>query len=315
MLIVGYGLMGKRRHNALRPLDDVRVTAIVEPKDKGCWQSVADIPADTYDAAFVCVPHDEAKRAVMQLGEDASFLTEKPGGLNADEVCAVASAAHNAPDCFAGYSYRFLPHVAEAIRLANSGDLGEILACDVTIGHGGSPEMRGTWKADAGRNGGVLLDLGVHAFDLIRQLAPSARVTASSAQSLFWGCTDDAAVSLGVTGFHAMASVSLVRWVNTFRFEVFGKDGYAICEGRGGTYGPMTLRVGRRWAWHGAAVSQRETEAVTGYGSHDRSIEDETAAAVACWQGRACERRPASLADAVKAAWLVEDARKAAVTA
>ena len=79
--------------------------------------------------------------------------------------------------------------------------------------------------------------------------------------------------------------VSHIRWVNTFRVEMFGEDGYAIAEGRGGNYGPMTLRLGRRWAWTAEGVhSQRAREEVHEFGSENVSLRDELEAVVAAWR-------------------------------
>jgi hypothetical protein len=96
--------------------------------------------------------------------------------------------------------------------------------------------------------------------------------------------------------------VSHVRWVNTFRVELFGEDGYAIAEGRGGNYGPMKLRIGRRWAWMKAGVtSQRESEQTWTFGERNDSLHDELADVVARWRGAApspVQPRPATMSEA-----------------
>jgi predicted dehydrogenase len=66
----------------------------------------------------------------------------------------------------------------------------------------------------------------------------------------------------------ASLRVSLIRWTNTFRAEFVGEDGYAVIDGRGGTYGNAVLRFGKRWAWaDGTGRSQRETEEVIDFGA------------------------------------------------
>ena len=83
----------------------------------------------------------------------------------------------------------------------------------------------------------------------------------------------------------ATIRVSHIRWVNTFRVEAFGEDGYAIAEGRGGNYGPMTLRRGRRWAWReGGVIDQRASERSTTPVPRSRSLRDELSAVVAAWR-------------------------------
>jgi predicted dehydrogenase len=44
----------------------------------------------------------------------------------------------------------------------------------------------------------------------------------------------------------AMMHTGWTQWKNVFSFEVFGEAGYLIVEGRGGSYGPVTLRFGKR---------------------------------------------------------------------
>jgi len=92
--------------------------------------------------------------------------------------------------------------------------------------------------------------------------------------------------------------------------EVFGEHGYAIAEGRGGNYGPMTLRLGRRWAWTDAgAISQRDSEEVRDFGTRNDSLRDELAAVVAIWRGEgapAGEPRPAGMSEARRITELCE---------
>jgi len=62
------------------------------------------------------------------------------------------------------------------------------------------------------------------------------------------------------------------------------EDGYAIAEGRGGTYGAQTVRVGRRWAWaEPGAPSQRESEETADFGPGNVSLAEELYAVIACW--------------------------------
>jgi len=94
-----------------------------------------------------------------------------------------------------------------------------------------------------------------------------------------------------------------VRWVNTFRIEVIGEDGYAIAEGRGGTYGAQTVRVGRRWAWaQPGAPSQRESEESADFGSENVSLADELHAVIDRWSGTApgTGPQPATFAQAAR---------------
>jgi hypothetical protein len=96
--------------------------------------------------------------------------------------------------------------------------------------------------------------------------------------------------------------ISHIRWVNTLRIEAIGNDGYMFLEGRGGTYGPMISRAGRRWAWQDDPEErpQRETEEVRDYGADNASLEDELEAVLRRWLGEPAPSegaRPATMAE------------------
>jgi predicted dehydrogenase len=158
-------------------------------------------------------------------------------------------------------------------------------------------------------------DPGVHLLDLLLCLAPEARCEWVAATRPFWRTGVEEDVALGFTGDTLLGSVrvSHVRWVNTFRIEVFGDDGYAILDGRGGNYGDLTARFGRRWAWHGApaGTAQRATERTFDAGREDRSLEAELEAVLRAWLGESpaatAHPGPATIADGVRIARLCDD--------
>lgn len=57
----------------------------------------------------------------------------------------------------------------------------------------------------------------------------------------------------------ATLHVSWTQWKNVFSFEVFGRDGYLVIDGLGGSYGPECLTWGRRRPESGPPVEEQFT--------------------------------------------------------
>ncbi|HLM85023.1 MAG TPA: Gfo/Idh/MocA family oxidoreductase [Solirubrobacteraceae bacterium] len=313
--VVGLGLIGRQRVDALHRIAGARLVATVDPSvspkpgehEVPHYRSVSEVPPDGFDCAVVAVPHNVAVDIARQLlGAGRAILIEKPLGVSsADARELEALAAVLERSSFVGYNYRYLPAIAEMMRRAQAGDLGRLRNLDLLVGHGGNPRSGEGWKLDPRlAGGGVLLDPGVHLLDLLLRLAPEVRCSNIEATSGFWpsGIEEDVVANFRHERMIGTVRVSHVRWVNTFRVELFGEDGYAIADGRGGNYGPMTLRIGRRWAWTQAGVvSQRESEQTWDYGGHNDSLYDELADVVARWRGdgpAAQQPRPASMSEA-----------------
>ena len=326
VLVVGHGLIGRQRAAALVELGQAggaRLAGTVDPMTRAQelyggvphFDSVARVASDAYDAAVIALPHDVAKDAALHvLRQGKPVLLEKPLGRTAREAQELADAARGARiPSFVGYNYRFLPHVREALSRAGRGELGRLRSIDLLLGHGGHPGSAQGWKLDPVRaGGGVLLDPGVHLFDLAFLLAPNARLEHVAATRGFWatGIEEDAVAIFSEAELLATVRVSHIRWVNTFRIEIGGEDGYALVDGRGGNYGPLRLTSGRRWGWNdGSGRSQRQTEDVIDFGERDVSLRDELAAVLAAWSGDSAPTPgppPASFDDALRIARLCD---------
>jgi 1,5-anhydro-D-fructose reductase (1,5-anhydro-D-mannitol-forming) len=306
VLVIGHGLIGRQRAEALGELRAARLAATVDPLAPARsaatgvphYTDIAEVSPDLYDAAIIAAPHDRATElaaAVLELGRPV--LIEKPLGVAARQARRLEdlASALSSPS-FVGYNYRFLPAIRVILQVASSGALGRLRNLDLLIGHGGHAKSDEGWKLDPVRaGGGVLLDPGVHLLDLLLAIAPGVECTDVQATRGFWrtGIEEDVVATFRREQLLATVRVSHIRWVNTFRIEVIGEDGYAIAEGRGGNYGPMRVRVGRRWAWsEPGATSQRESEDKHDFGSENLSLRDELDAVVGAWRVGASRAGP-----------------------
>lgn len=294
--VVGCGFMGTKRIEAIGLLEDARLAATVDPFREPAetraphYRDLAELIPEAYDAAVVAVPHDAAPGLTdTLLAAGKPVLVEKPLATSAAVARKLERLAEKVPaPSFVGYNYRFLPTVRKLLSVAADGSLGRLRSIDMTIGHGGHPGSGKEWKLDPRRaGGGVLLDPGVHLLDLLLQLAPEASCTALEATRGFWGggIEEDVVVVFRANQLLVSLRVSHIRWINTFRIELFGEDGYCLAEGRGGNYGPMILRLGKRWGWDADRdLTQRESEAVEEFGTTDLSLRDELAEVTRSWR-------------------------------
>jgi len=298
VLVVGYGLIGRQRASALAALEGARLAGTVDPAaadpsaSTGAphYADLHEVAPEDYDAAIVAAPHDLASglaEAVLQAGRPV--LIEKPLGVTGEQARRLQqlAGALSTPS-FVGYNYRFIPSIRMLLEAAASGRLGRLRNIDLLLGHGGHPGSAEGWKLDPVRaGGGVLLDPGVHLLDLLLAMAPAIQCTDVQATRGFWptGIEEDVLASFHREQLLASVRISHIRWVNTFRVEVIGEDGYAIAEGRGGNYGEIELRIGKRWAWsEPGAGAQRETEERHDFGAENVSLRDELAAVLAAWR-------------------------------
>jgi predicted dehydrogenase len=323
VVVVGCGFIGRKRLEAIELVEDATVAATIDPVQERAagtraphYHSIHELTPQSYDAAIIAVPHDAAPdltEAILAAGKPV--LVEKPLATSPTAARKLEKLADKLPwPSFVGYNYRFLPTVRELMKIAGDGRLGTLRSVDMLIGHGGHPESAKEWKLDPTRaGGGVLLDPGVHLLDLLLQLAPGASCTGVEATRGFWGSgiEEDVAVTFRAETLLVTLRVSHIRWINTFRIEMFGEDAYCIAEGRGGNYGPMILRFGKRWAWADCGgVTQRESEAVWHFGTTDASLRDELAEVTHTWRtGQVADHafHPATFAEACAVIELLDE--------
>lgn len=320
VLCVGQGLIGRQRADALLALADdlpVRLAGTVDPVADARpgiphFASLDAVAASTYDAAVIAVPHDLARPIATEiLGSGRPVLLEKPLGITSEEAREIHDLALTIDQpSFVGYNYRFLPTLQAAFAAISDGRVGRLRTIDMLLGHGGHPGSAKGWKLLPERaGGGVLIDPGVHLLDLLLCLAPDIRCTHVDATRGFWktGIEEDVISSFARDGLLATVRVSHIRWINTFRIEIGGDDGYVIIDGRGGNYGAQTVRIGARWGWQGTDLAQRDTEEQHDFGSENRSLDEELRAVVELWLDNPAQPgqpHPATMNEALRVAEL-----------
>lgn len=195
--LLGCGRVAQRIHlPLLRRIPKVRVAALadVDPGhlDRARQAAPGCVTHDTaeslfaqteLDAVLIALPSDQHAQAAEQaLQQGLHVYVEKPLALDLDQADGLVEAARRSDRTFrVGLNYRFHPAVRELRRTLRAGALGAVLGVQTVFASPsrGLPE----WKCRRATGGGVLLDLGVHHFDLLtfllearpREIAASLR--------------------------------------------------------------------------------------------------------------------------------------------
>jgi len=250
--VMGCGGMGQKRIQALKQIEGVEYIGVADEARYLDYESLDDLLIDKPDWIIVCLPHDTAVTVVEQaLNAGVKVFMEKPMGRNLAEATALYLEAEN-DHLFVGMNYRFYPGVIALMKDLKSGYFGELISVEMTLGHGGKPGDVTSWKLDPERNGGALLDPGIHLLDLVQQIIDPVVFKLSARGSQGWwktGIDEEVHALFADEDVLVNLQASIVRWRNTFRIQVNGTDGYGIVERRGGNYGPQSYRRGKRWGW------------------------------------------------------------------
>lgn len=262
--IVGCGLIGHRRALVAHQAGDelclvadlnqeaaAKTASIQQTEWTQDWQAVTGHPE--IDAVVVATVNKSLlpiTRAALQSGKHV--LCEKPLGRNAWEAKEMVTAAQHADRVLkVGFNHRHHPALWRAHELAKSGKIGPLMSIRATYGHGGRPGYDQEWRGNADlAGGGELLDQGVHIIDLCRWFLGDFTQVSGMISTWFWQVAplEDNGFALLCTAAGQIATIhtSWTQWKNLFRMEIFGRDGYLLINGLGGSYGPEQLTLGIR---------------------------------------------------------------------
>lgn len=263
--IIGAGYIGAKRAEVIMKLKKDRLVSIfdIDPeKSMALSKKVGSLAVDnveeifknkTIDAVIIATVNSaSAKLCLEAIRNKKNVLCEKPLGASYEEAKKVFNAAKKAGVLLkVGFNHRFHSAIKQAHGLVKKGAIGELMYIRAVYGHGGRKGYDLEWRMKKKfSGGGELIDQGVHLLDLFRWFLGEFKEGAAFCQNMFWDKTkleDNAFCILKTREWKvAQMHVSITQWKNKFNFEIFGKKGYIIVEGKGGSYGQEKLVIGRR---------------------------------------------------------------------
>ena len=210
--------------------------------------------SEDLDALFVCMSNDMAAEVTIAgLERGMHVFCEKPPARSMEELERVIRTEREHPrlKLMYGFNHRYHESVEDALRIVDSGELGEVISLRGVYGKSqlitfDQPDWR-TRREIAG--GGVLLDQGIHMVDLIRLFGGEFDDVHSFISNSHWGYdVEDNAYALmrAPNGVVAMITSSATQWRHLFTLEVTMSRGSLVLGGilsSSKSYGSETLTV------------------------------------------------------------------------
>jgi dTDP-4-amino-4,6-dideoxygalactose transaminase/predicted dehydrogenase len=250
--IVGCGQMGRWHLDSYKTHPRVELVGFVDTtldraeqfaRETGgrAYRSHADLLDNaSVDAVSVCtVPSTHRDVAVDLLDAGVHVLCEKPLAISVAEAEEMARRASEKQRLlFTAFKFRFHDEVRKAKQLIDTGSLGRILSFRLMFG--GYIDMHGQWYAQkALSGGGIIMDNGPHAADLMRFLFGDVKTISAEVARIQDLEVEDTA-KLDVRMENDVVGTTDLSWsvrvpARSY-LEIYGEDGAAILDTQGVSY-------------------------------------------------------------------------------
>ena len=268
--IVGCGQMGQWHLQSYQANPDVEVVGVVDTALDRAEKFARECGARAYrthqeliagealDGVSLCtIPASHRDITLDLLKAGVHVLCEKPLAISvaeAEEMSLFAKRVNRL--LFTAFKFRFHDEVRRAKQMIDAGSLGPILSFRLMFG--GYIDMTRQWYADKTLSGGgIIMDNGPHAFDLVRYLfGDVTSVTAQTSSVQHLDVEDTAKLDL-IAG-PGTAGTSDLSWSLRIParsyLEIYGADGTASLDGEGISYRFKT------WSEWKRDVNQRDVK-------------------------------------------------------
>ena len=260
--IAGYGVVGKRRHAALKKIHDFKVTSLsdISFKDEdnllnlNCYSDYKDlIKNEDLDILFISLPNNHAASAtLLGLKKNLHVFCEKPPAKTLSELMPIKEHLEKTDlKLMYGFNHRFHSSVIHAKKIIDSDELGKIVNLKGIYGKSNMISFNQTdWRTDREKSGGgILLDQGIHMLDRMNYFVGGFNNIFSIIQNTFWNfdVEDNAFVLMqNDDGIIGQLHSSATQWRHTFNLDLTLKKGSLILGGlltSSKSYGDETLKI------------------------------------------------------------------------
>jgi predicted dehydrogenase len=271
--IIGYGKMGKIRHQILCKYSDANIISVYDPIDIITDIEKAKSPDQVIenqkiDAVFICTPNYLNKPLTIQsLKAGKHVFCEKPPAFTAkdvDEIQVVEKEANKV--LMYGFNHRHHDSIKKMKKLIDEREFGKVLWMRGRYGKSVDRTYYDNWRAKRKyAGGGILIDQGIHMLDLFLYLGGDFNKIHASVSNLYWRLEVEdnvfATLENSKTGCSASLHSTMTQWRHLFSLEVFLEKGYLVLNGLktlSNTYGDEILTIAKNRSTAPAATWEDE---------------------------------------------------------
>ena len=262
--IIGYGVVGKKRHSIIKKYKQLNVIAASDVND----QSLLDLSNNVQkfndyrklineshcNVVFISVPNRFAADATkLALRKGIHVFCEKPPARSSLELSSIKNLIQGKRIKLKyGFNHRYHASILKASEILNSKQLGKIVAMRGIYGKSKIISFdQSDWRSKRSEaGGGILLDQGIHMLDLMLFFAKEKfKKVFSIVKNDFWNHdVEDNAFALMETssGIVAQLHSSATQWRHKFNLEIILERGALVFGGLltgSKSYGEETLTV------------------------------------------------------------------------
>lgn len=250
--IIGCGLMGNMHLTAYKKNPDVEIVAYADTDPEKTKSISRRVKGNVYashkdmfakerlDGVSICtVPSTHREIVLDALEAGVNVLCEKPLAISAAEAREMTEKANQKNKLLlTAFKFRFFEEVQQAKELLKQGNLGKITHFRLMFG--GYLNMAGTWYANkAISGGGIVMDNGPHAIDLVRYLLGEVK-DVSAQLTNFQDLEVEDTAHLNLTLENGAIGTVDISWSTSIPaqnyMEIYGENGTVLLDLKGISY-------------------------------------------------------------------------------
>ena len=273
--IIGYGKMGKIRHQVISAMENVQVVSVYDPLSIDTEINKAHNPDQIIenqeiDAVYICTPNYLNKPLTIQsLQAGKHVFCEKPPAFTAKDVKEIHTVEKESGKVLMyGFNHRHHDSIKKMKKLIDEREFGKVLWMRGRYGKSVDEKYYDNWRAKRKyAGGGILIDQGIHMIDLFLHLGGDFDTVHASVSNLYWNLNVEdnvfATLENSETGLAASLHSTMTQWRHLFSLEVFLEKGYLILNGlktSSNSYGNEILTITKNRSIAPAATWEDEED-------------------------------------------------------